>query len=140
MGKKETLDALATVPLLEGLSKKEIEHIYKAGSEFTFRPGHTIVAEGAPGAAFHLILEGTVKVVVKGRTKRKLGRGDYFGEMALIDHAPRMASVVAEDAVRTFSIASWSFLPILDHNPSIARKMLVIMTERLRDAEQNLTH
>jgi CRP-like cAMP-binding protein len=136
MSKGEAVAALKGVPLFEGLSKKELDEIYSASKEMLFPAGKTIVKEGEAGAAFHLILEGTAKVTSGGKSRAKLGPGDYFGEMALIDKHPRSATVAAESDVRTLSLVSWSFLPLLDHMPGLARKMLLVMSARLRAAEK----
>ncbi len=140
MGKGEAVSALKNVALFEGLTTKELNEIYKAAKEVHFPAGKAIVQEGEAGAAFHLILEGSARVTSGGRTHAKLGPGDYFGEMALIDRQPRSATVVADTDVRTLSLVSWSFLPLLDHMPTVAKKMLLVMTARLRAAEKSHTH
>ncbi len=140
MGKNETLKLLASVPLFEGLSKKELTTILRASKEVLFPSGRTIVTEGETGAAFHLILEGKAKVIVGGRRTATLGPGDYFGEMSLIDHGLRSATVEASGEVRTLSLVSWSFLPILEHTPAIAKKLLLEMCRRLRAVESRISH
>lgn len=140
MGKSEAVALLKAVPLFEGLGKKELDAIYRASKEVRFAPGKTIVREGDTGAAFHLILEGTAKVATAGRARATLGPGDYFGEMSLIDHGPRSATVTASSPVTTLSLVSWSFMPLLDEMPSLAKKMLVVMSQRLRAAEKTDRH
>lgn len=132
--------ALAAVPLFEGLAKKDLKQILDASKEVSFAPGRTIVEEGTSGVAFHLILEGTARVSVKGRTKAKLGSGDYFGEISLIDRGPRSATVTADTEVHTLTLASWNFLSIIDHNPSIARKLLAGLCKRIRETEKAGSH
>ncbi|MCA1832428.1 MAG: cyclic nucleotide-binding domain-containing protein [Actinomycetota bacterium] len=140
MGKSEAVALLKNVPLFEGLGKKELDAIYKASKEVEFKAGQVIVTEGESGAAFHLILDGTCKVSSAGRTRATLTSGDYFGEMSLIDHHPRSATVKAESDVRTLSLVSWSFMPLLDHMPQVAKKMLIVMSQRLRASEKLPTH
>lgn len=140
MAKSDAVNLLKSVPLFEALTKKELEAIRRASQEVNFPAGRIIVTEGETGAAFHLVLEGKAKVITGGRTRATLGPGDYFGEMSLIDHGPRSATVKAETPVRTLSLVSWDFLPLLDHMPQLARKMLVIMSQRLRAAERSTTH
>jgi len=132
--------ALAAVPLFEELSKKDLKTILDSSKEVSFAPGRTIVEEGTTGVAFHLIIEGTARVSVKGRTKAKLGPGDYFGEISLIDRGPRSATVSAETEVHTVTVASWNFLTLIDHTPTIARKLLTGLCKRIRETEKSATH
>jgi CRP-like cAMP-binding protein len=114
--------------------------VYEAGKEVTFDEGKPIVEEGATGAGFHLILEGEAAVLVGGRKRASLGPGDYFGEMALLDGGPRSATVKAMTPVHTLTLASWAFVPLVDKNPPIARKLLVELSRRLRNLERSLQH
>lgn len=136
----EAVARLGSVPLFEGLSDKELQSIAQTGKPVDFPAGKEIVKEGASGVGFHLIVNGNASVLVGGEVVAQLGPGSYFGEMSLIDGGPRSATVRADTDVRTLSLTSWDFMPLLDANPSIARKLLVEMTRRLRAAEQSHTH
>jgi CRP/FNR family cyclic AMP-dependent transcriptional regulator len=136
--KKDVLALLRSVPLFEGLSRKELLSIHETAKEVSFPEGKSIVEEGASGVGFHLILEGETEVLVGGVKRNTLGAGSYFGEMSLIDGGPRSATVRTVTPVRTLSLTSWAFMPLLDKSPSIARKMLVEMTKRLRGIERSL--
>jgi CRP-like cAMP-binding protein len=140
MGKKKAVEMLGSVPLFEGLSKRELDTIYREAKEIEFEAGHDIVEQGATGVGFHLILEGKADVLVGGRKRASLGPGDYFGEMSLLDGGPRSATVKTSTDVRTLALTSWAFLPLLDKMPSIARKMLVELSRRLRGLEKSLQH
>jgi CRP/FNR family cyclic AMP-dependent transcriptional regulator len=140
MAKKDTLALLSSVPLFEGLSKRELESLLSVAKQIEFDEGHDIVAEGATGVGFHLLLEGEAHVLIGGRKRATLRSGDYFGEMSLIDGGPRSATVRTSTPVRTLALTSWAFLPLLDKNPSIAKKMLTEMSKRLRAIERSLTH
>jgi CRP/FNR family transcriptional regulator, cyclic AMP receptor protein len=140
MGKKDTLAMLSTVQLFEGLSRRELNAIYSAAKEVEFDEGHEVVEEGATGVGFHLILHGEADVLVGGRKRATLGAGDYFGEMSLLDGGPRSATVRTKTPVKTLSLTSWAFLPLLDKSPSIARKLLMEMSARLRRLERSLKH
>ena len=138
--KKDMLVLLGRVSLFEGLSRKELESILAAGKEITHGPEHEIVEEGATGVGFHLIVEGEAEVLVGGVPRAKLGAGDYFGEMSLLDGGPRSATVRSVTPLRTLALTSWAFMPILDKSPSMARKLLQEMSKRLRHAEDSLRH
>lgn len=135
-----TTSALEGTPLFQGLSRKELRSVAQAGKTVTFQPGRVIVKEGDPGVAFHLILSGQAKVTVNGRVRAKLGPGDHFGEMSLIDKEPRVASVTAQTQVENFVISTWNFQRLLKDSPSIAVKLLIEMTGRLRRLEKSLQH
>jgi CRP/FNR family cyclic AMP-dependent transcriptional regulator len=140
MSKKDILAMLGRVPLFEGFSKRELEAVYNSAKVTEFSPGKPVVEEGATGVGFHLILEGEAAVTVGGRKRAVLRSGDYFGEMSLIDGGPRSATVRADTRVRTFGLTSWAFLPLIDDHPSMARKMLVEVSRRLRNVEKSLQH
>jgi CRP-like cAMP-binding protein len=134
------VDMLAAVDLFTVLTKREIKKIHDTGKEVAFRAGRTIVSEGETGVGFHLILQGKAKVTVNKKLRATLGKGDYFGEMAIIDRGTRSATVTADSDVTTLSIASWDFMPVLSENFEMCRKILVELSQRLRRAEKSLTH
>jgi CRP-like cAMP-binding protein len=134
-GKKSAAQMLGSVGLFEGLSAKELSQIHKASRQVEFPAGMDIVREGEEGVGFHLILSGRAKVTLRGRARATLGPGKFFGELSLIDRGPRTATVTAETAVRTLSLTSWEFLPLVEKTPSIARKILLEMCRRLREAD-----
>jgi CRP/FNR family cyclic AMP-dependent transcriptional regulator len=140
VSKKDTLALLASVPLFEGLSNRELNSILTVAKEIDHDEGHDIVEEGATGVGFHLILSGEAHVLIGGRKRATLRAGDYFGEMSLLDGGPRSATVRASTPVHTLALTSWAFLPLLDKNPSIAKKLLQEMSKRLRNIERALTH
>ena len=137
---KTSLQLLGSVGLFEGLSQKELTQVHRQAREGEFSPEEVIVTEGESGVGFHLILSGRAKVLAGKRTIATLGPGDFFGELSLIDRGPRTATVIASTNLRTLSLVSWEFLPMLDRNPSIARKLLVVICGRLRNERTSHTH
>ena len=93
--KKESLERLGSVRLFDGLSKADIRILYEITKIVHHDEGHTIISEGDQGAGFQLILEGEARVVRGGRTVARLGPGEFYGEMALIDQGARTATVIA---------------------------------------------
>ena len=132
---KGVADRLAGVPLFKGLNRSELEAVLRSSDEVDHAAGRPIVREGTSGVGFHLILDGTATVSQGDRSLRSLGPGDYFGEIALIDGEPRSASVTADTPVRTLSVASWNFRPLLEEHPRITVKLLLEMCRRLREME-----
>lgn len=128
---------LGTVPMLSHLHKKELEAVAAAGREVTFRAGKTILKEGEPGLAFLLVLNGKVEVRKKAKTVATLGRGDFFGEMTVIDDKPRSADVVAIEETKCFGMTAWAFTPILRRHPDIAVGIIRELVNRLRRLDES---
>lgn len=137
---KTSLQMLGSVGLFEGLSKKELSQIHRQAREGEFMPDEVIVNEGEPGVGFHLIISGRAKVLAGKKNIANLGPGDFFGELSLIDRGPRTATVVAQTKLKTLSLVSWEFMPLLDRNPAMARKILIEVTHRLRNERKSHTH
>ena len=127
---------LRSVPLFHGLSVRELGEIRRAGEDVQFQQGATIVTEGLLAGDFYLVLEGRAEVLLRGRRRRVLEAGDYFGEMSVIDGGPRSATVRALTRVTALRLDRREFLRLLDREGSIGRKILLVMSERLRAAER----
>jgi CRP/FNR family transcriptional regulator, cyclic AMP receptor protein len=140
VAKRDPIQMLASVPLFEGLSKKELGQIAGAGKRVTHRQGAVLAKQGQSGVGFFLILEGEAGVKVGNRPARGLGPGDFFGEISLLDGGPRTATVTAETEVTTLGLTPWDFKRLVESNPAIASKMLKVMAQRLRSASKDPTH
>lgn len=140
MAKHNPVQMLAGVPIFEGLSKKDLSQIAGAAKQVTHRPGSVLAREGQSGVGFFMILEGTAGVQVGERQRRKLGSGDFFGEISLLDGGPRTATVTAETEVTTLGLTPWDFKRLVEGNPAIASKMLKVMAQRLRSSSKDPTH
>lgn len=133
------LDILAELPLFEGLSKRHLRRIAKLARTRRFAPGSAMVRSGDPGRAFYVLLDGSAKVSGTGGRPRRLAAGDYFGEMALLDDAPRSASVVAEGEVLALTIDRPGFTKLVRAEPALAQALLRTLAARLRAAEGSTT-
>jgi len=127
---------LAKVPIFSECSKRELAVIARVAKEVSHRAGTVIAREGERGIGLFLILEGTCKVTIGGRTKARLGPGDFFGEIALLDGGPRTATVTATSDVRLVGITGWVFRGLLMEHPSIALKTLEAVAGRLRSVSK----
>jgi CRP-like cAMP-binding protein len=92
--------------------------------------------EGSGGAAFFLIDSGQATVSSKGVHLATLGPGDYFGEIALIDGGPRMATVTAATDLVCYGLTFWEFRPLIERNGAIGWKLLQALAKRFRDFPQ----
>jgi CRP-like cAMP-binding protein len=100
-----------------------------------YPPRHRVVREGAPGEEFWMIVEGHLAVERDGKQVATLGPGDYFGELAVIDAAPRSATVVSTTPVELLVITRRRFWATLEESPTLMRKFIVGLARRLREAE-----
>jgi pyruvate,water dikinase len=123
------------VSLFTGLSEDDVSHIASMFKERKFLAGETITKEGVGAAAFYVIESGEVSVSVRGKPVRTLGRGDYFGEIALIDEGARSATVTATTDVVCHGLTFWEFRPLVQTNPTIGWNLLKTLAKRLRSAE-----
>ena len=125
---------LKKVPLFSGCTKRELDAIAKAVKEVRHRQGHVIAREGDTGIGFFLITDGDADVSVGGKTKAKLGPGDFFGEISLLDRGPRTATVTADSPITMLALTAWTFRGLVEQHPTIALNMLKVVAERLRNA------
>lgn len=126
---------LKSTKLLRGLSNGEIKKIERSLKMVNHPAGHEIIVRGDGGVGFMIITDGTVTVsTVQGKT-RKLGPGDSFGEMALLDHEGRSATVRADTDVALATIPEWGFKSFLEEHPEVAYRLLQVLSQRVRQAE-----
>ncbi len=135
----EWVPVLKEIPLFAGLSKRHMQRLASVARPVRFSANATIVRAGARGDSFYVILDGEASVVTP-RGSSLMGPLSFFGEMSLIDGGPRSATVRTVTPVRTLALTSWAFMPLLDKSPSIARKLLLEMSKRLRNVEDSLRH
>jgi CRP-like cAMP-binding protein len=134
--KKESLERLAAVRLFEGFNKTDLRHLLDVAKVVHHDAGHTIITEGDTGAGLQLIIGGEARVVRGGRTAARLGPGDFFGEMALIDGKPRTATVIADSAMTTLGISGWDFRAVVRNRPTMAWALLEHLTGRIREMQK----
>jgi len=132
-----SLELLQRIPLFADFDRGELERISRTFKDRTFDAGSTVVGEGKTGAGFFVIESGEATVSRRGEERGKLGPGDYFGEIALIDDGARSATVTADSELRCYGLTSWEFRPLVESNASIAWKLLETMAKRLRSAQQH---
>jgi CRP-like cAMP-binding protein len=120
----EAVDLLKRVPLFADLDGGELQQIANSMKQRTFSAGQEIAVEGQSGVGFFVIEDGQAKVTVHGDEVRRLGPGDYFGEVALITQGARTATVTADTDLRTYGMTFWDFRPLVEDTPSIAWKLL----------------
>jgi len=132
-------DFLARVPIFEKCTRAEIQSIASVAQEHAFMAEQIIVTQGTPGQAFYLITSGRVVIERDGRPLGMFGPGDFFGEMSLLDSAPRSATIRAVDPTVCLMLSSWDFKSVLERTPAIGIKLLEVLSRRLRVADERLS-
>lgn len=122
---------LETVPLFGDLSRREREHVARRADEVEVPAGYQLLEEGRFPHEFFLILEGTVEVTKDGAHLTDLGPGDFFGEIAIVEHERRTASVVTTTPVRAVVMHSRDFEAIQNELPEVAQKIHAAIRERM---------
>jgi CRP/FNR family cyclic AMP-dependent transcriptional regulator len=126
---------LAIVPLFRACSKQDVRRIAKVADPSDVGEGEVVVREGAEGRELFVIMSGEAVVTRKGRRVARLGRGDYFGELAVLQPAPRTATITATTAMEVLIVSSQSLGALLADVPLLARKLLIGMAARLQEAD-----
>jgi len=122
-------DLLKQVPIFSDLDGKELGRIAASMKQRTFKAGDTVTAEGQTGVGFFVIEAGEATVTVGGEERRRLGAGDYFGEVALLNETARTATIKADTDLRCYGLTSWEFRPLVETHGSIAWKLLQAMSK-----------
>ncbi len=138
-GSPDANSMVAMVPLFGGLDDKHRKALVSQGKEMTYKAGDAIVNEGTTGVGFYLILDGRAEVRKGTRVLATLAKGQFFGEMSLIDEQPRSADVVAIRPTKCWAITSWAFAGLVKTHPEMALGMLKEMVKRLRTAQSSPT-
>jgi CRP-like cAMP-binding protein len=123
------VDLLQRVPLFSDLDRKELERISASMKERTFAASDTVTAEGSSGVGFFVIESGNATVTIGGEERRRLGPGDYFGEVALLNESARTATITADSDLKCYGLTSWEFRPLVETHGSIAWKLLQAMSK-----------
>ena len=130
-----SVELLQRIPLFAELEPRELERLSSSFKERTFDAGQPVATEGEGGAGFFVIESGEASVTVHGDERGRLGPGDYFGDIAMIDQGERTASIQAESDLKCYGLTFWDFRPIVESDARIAWPLLQAMAKRLRQAE-----
>ncbi len=136
----KTVELLQDVPLFANFSKKQLKSVIKTAKEKEFEDGDTIVREGdMSNVGFYLVLEGQVEVKRGDKSLTKLGSGQFFGEMAVLDEKPRSADVVAVTDTTCLLLTNWDFKALIKTYPDMATNIISELANRLRQTNMALS-
>jgi CRP/FNR family cyclic AMP-dependent transcriptional regulator len=126
------VDRLARVPLFAALRKRELEFLASRVDEVSLQSGHTLIRQGEPTESFFILQTGHVQVIRAGQPKARLGPGEFFGEIGMLDRGPATATVVTDGPVQAMVLSHPQFQDAIKANDSLAMQVIAAMAERLR--------
>ena len=134
---------LSQIPIFKGLDPADLQRITQAAESVKYSSGHTIVEIGDPGKSLFLIIDGDVQVIYPSRSSdfelARLGPGDFFGEMALLNDKPRSATVRARSEVTALKLEKEAFRQAVQDAPNVALKVLEVLSIRIRTADEQIS-
>ena len=131
-------ERLGKVTLFRACSKQDLRRIARLADPDDVKEGETLVSEGQQGKELFVIMSGKATVTRKGRKVATLGPGDYFGELAVLNPAPRTATVKATTPMEVLIVSGRELSVLLADVPIVARKLLAGMALRLQEADSSV--
>lgn len=135
-GKDRKVQLLGRVPLFGECNQSELRKIGSLADEIEVDKGTVLTREGMPGRECFIISSGKAKCTLRGKRLATYGPGDVFGEMALLDNEPRAATITAESDMVLFVVDGRSFWGLCEEAPSVTRKIMKAIAQRLRRVEK----
>jgi CRP-like cAMP-binding protein len=128
-------DLLRTVWLFEECTNKELDAIARVATPIDVPAGRTLTKQGEIGHEFFVVVRGTLEARRDELVLGELGPGDCFGEMALLETLPRVATVTATTPTTVLVVHARDFKDVVTAVPSVDRKILIVLARRLREIE-----
>jgi CRP/FNR family cyclic AMP-dependent transcriptional regulator len=133
-------ELLAGCPLFKGIDAQGLAMLASLATPVDFPAGHVIARQGEIGTGFFVIVSGEVRVVRDGVVVARLGPGEFFGELSVLDRMPRNATVAAEVETSCLALASWDFEKVLLEEPALTLAILRGVATRLRAVTESTRH
>jgi CRP/FNR family transcriptional regulator, cyclic AMP receptor protein len=133
--KDAKVELLSNVPLFSACSKRDLRRIAALVDEIEVPEGKVLIRQGEPGWECFVIAEGKAKATIRGVGSTSLGPGDVVGEMSLLDHGPRSATVTAGTDMHLLVLGSRSFSTLIDDVPVVGRRIMAALAGRVREVE-----
>ena len=140
MGRSERTMLLKSVGLLQNISAEDLSYVAGIAEETEAAAGSSLFREGDHGDCLYIILEGSVRIHKGGRELAVLGRLESFGEMAVLDGAPRSASATALEDTTMIKVDREQFLDLMRGSPEISQRILRLLLSRIRETNDKLSH
>ncbi len=139
MENTKIIESLKKTPIFAKTSDESLTSLLKAAIQKTVQSGTKIVEKGQTGLGFYLILKGKADVMSGGKKLAEIAEGGFFGELSVIDGAPRTADVVAKAETTCLVVSQWAMRSIISTHPEIALSMLEELAHRLRVTDESRT-
>jgi CRP-like cAMP-binding protein len=132
------LDHLAEIPMFSALNKRDLQRVAKATNELSVDTGTVLIDQGDMGREAFVVVEGTATVKRNGRKVGTLGPGDAVGELSLLDHGPRTATVTADTPMTVLVLSAREFSGVIEEVPGLAQKLLGQLAARVRELDRQV--
>ena len=133
-------DLLSAARLFDGVDAEGMDRIADVAVEVDFPADHLIARQGDIGTGFFVVVSGAVRVVRDGQVIARLGPGDFFGELSVLDGQPRLAQVISDGPTTCLALATWDFEAVLLQEPRVTLAILRGVARRLRDLTEAQQH
>ena len=134
--KKAYVEHLRNIPLFQSFSQKDLEKVAKAGDEVSMPAGSLIIDQGQMGREAFVILEGTATVKRNGKKVATVGPGSIVGDLSLLDHGPRTATVTCDTDCKLLVLSQRTFLAVVDDVPALSHKLLGSLANKIRELDR----
>ena len=127
----ERVELLSGVPFFDGFTDADLQRVVELSDEVTVHAGNVVVDQGDPGTHCFVTISGVASVYVSGEHVAALGPGSMVGEMALVDHRPRTATVVGDTELELLRFDSQAFSKLLEEMPRASERVMSLLRTRL---------
>jgi len=124
-------DRIVAQPLFASLTRRDAEEFVQFCGVRHVEPGHPVVSEGGLASAFFVIESGEAEAVADGNRLRRMGPGDWFGEISIVNKSHRTATVLATSPMTVIAMTAFEFRRLQAEHPNIAETITQTMQERL---------
>ena len=137
-GKKQYLAHLRNVSLFSGCTDRDLSKIARAADEVTVPAGYALADQGQTGREAFIIVDGSATVRRNGKKVAVLGPGAVVGELSLLDHGPRTATVTTDTEATVLVLDQRHFSAVIDEVPTIGHKIMGVLAGRIRDLDRQI--
>ena len=137
-GKKQYLAHLRNVSLFSGCTDRDLSKIARAADEVTIPAGYALADQGQTGREAFIIVDGSATVRRNGKKVASLGPGAVVGELSLLDHGPRTATVTTDTEATVLVLDQRHFSAVIDEVPTIGHKIMGVLAGRIRDLDRQI--
>ncbi len=135
--KSDKIAHIKSIPLFSTLSQKELAEVARHCDELVVPARQVLAREGEPGAECFIVVRGKINIRRNNRSIATKGAGEIVGEMALLDNQPRSATLTTSEETDLLSLSRHDFRLLINDLPSVSRKLLETLSERLRETDKS---